>query len=498
MLTVLYLIEIAVALGLIIFVHELGHFLAAKGFGVWVRRFAIGFGPPIVAWTRGRTEYSLRCIPLGGFVEPMGDEPDSEGGDDPKALWRLPAWQKSVIFAAGVVMNVIMAIILFTVASMVGIMAPAPLVGEVAEGSPAAQAGIQPMDRIVEISGEAVHSFLDIQTIIMAEDTDTPFEVTVLRPGARGEAPARLVFRDVRSRKTAGDLAPAIGVRPVIAARASKVIPASPEEQAGLKDGDRIVALNGQAVGHWKDLKARVEALPAGPFTLAVERAGKPIDLAIDPASLHTLDLGVEPATQIHDVREESPAAKAGLLKGDVIARIADVSWPKPEELKAVIKAAGAGGQVVITVLRDGQSQELECGISADNEEGEPRIGIAHGPAQGPPLIIGKVADGGPAAKAGLAPGDAILSAAAAEATTEKQPGQVPAKTWDTLVALAETAAGHQVQLRVRRGDQEMSTSLAAIEVPVERVTLDGVLAGDLLDELMPRTYNPIRAAGWG
>lgn len=182
--TVLVIIEIAIALGLMIFVHELGHFLAAKWFGVWVRKFAIGFGPSIVKWQRGETEYSLRVLPLGGFVELMGDLPESEGGDNPRAPWRRPAWQRVVVFAAGVGMNALLAIPLFTAASMIGVSAPSSLVGGVAPLSPAEAAGLKAGDRIVEINGNRINSFLDLQTLVSSSDAGSAFDVTVERPVA--------------------------------------------------------------------------------------------------------------------------------------------------------------------------------------------------------------------------------------------------------------------------------------------------------------------------
>ena len=184
--TVLYVFEVAVALGLIIFVHELGHFLAAKGFGVWVRRFAIGFGPPIVKWQRGETEYSVRAFPLGGFVEPMGDHPDSEGGDDPRALWRIPAWQRIVVFSAGVFMNAVLAVVFFMAAWMIGLSAVPPVVGSVVPGSPAQAAGLEPGDRIIAINGQRVRTFDDLLAKVTSDDAGTAFNVTVLRrvPGA--------------------------------------------------------------------------------------------------------------------------------------------------------------------------------------------------------------------------------------------------------------------------------------------------------------------------
>ena len=124
-LTFLYAIEIVVALGLIILVHELGHFLTAKWFDVHVRKFALGLGPvigipmrsagrwvyrPLLRWGRGETEYSLRWFPLGGFVDLVGEHPEAETGSDPRGLCNKAPWQRCIVFSAGVVMNAVLAL----------------------------------------------------------------------------------------------------------------------------------------------------------------------------------------------------------------------------------------------------------------------------------------------------------------------------------------------------------------------------------------------------
>lgn len=202
---VVYILQIIVALGLIILVHELGHFLTAKWFGVRVHRFAIGMGPVLVKWQRGETEYSLRwLLPLGGFVDLAGEHPSAQGGDDPRGLCNKPAWQRLVVFASGVAMNAALAVTLFTVAPLVGILVSTTEMGEPVPDMPAAAAGIQAGDRLVALDGEWVESFDDILNMIASQREGTAFHLTVERPVAGSAEPKRIEFEDVRSTRAAG------------------------------------------------------------------------------------------------------------------------------------------------------------------------------------------------------------------------------------------------------------------------------------------------------
>jgi len=498
---VLYAVEVAVALGLIIFVHELGHFLAAKAFGVWVRRFAIGFGPPLLTWTWGETEYSLRALPLGGFVEPMGEHPDSEGGGDARALWRRPAWQRAVVFAAGVAMNAVLAVIFFTVASVVGIKVSAPVVGAVMKDSPAEAAGLEPGDRIVAINGEPIESWIDITAIVSFKDAGTAFDVAVERLDPRTGEPARLTFPQVRSRP--GDLAPRIGIEPAVEPVIYEMLDGAAEAQAGLRPGDRIRAVNGRPVTRWRQMQQILDDAEPGPTTLEIERGGRVETLTIDPATLTVMDLGMRPVPfQIHAVVAGSPAAEAGVKRGDRVARIGDVAWPTAGELADAVKEAGDGGAVRITLWRDGRTLPVDCRVAVFGDLDRPRIGIAMAPALGRPLQIGAVDADGPAAAANLRPGDVILAVG--------RPPEEPA-TWDAFYAAVQRLTGGGlagggaaglpaagVPLLVRRGGAELGTRFAPTYEPPEKFNLFGSRPGPLLAEYLPRIYDPLAAAARG
>ena len=133
-----HIVELVVGLGLVIFVHELGHFLAAKVLGIKAERFSLGFGPRVLGFNWGGTDCRLSLIPLGGYVLLPGETPDDSKSEDPSQLSNRPVWQRIVVFSAGVFMNVVLSMILFAVAFSMGVRFPAAVVGVVTPGSPAA------------------------------------------------------------------------------------------------------------------------------------------------------------------------------------------------------------------------------------------------------------------------------------------------------------------------------------------------------------------------
>lgn len=161
-------IAVIFTFGIIIFIHELGHFLSGKAFGVKVERFAFGFGPEIAGKTAGDTRYSIRAVPLGGYVKFAGDEPET-GTGEPREFLSQKWYKRIAIVVAGPVMNYFLAISFFFVTVLftgVGIPSSEPVVGSVVAGMPAASAGIQPEDRIISASGRKMNSWQDISEVI--------------------------------------------------------------------------------------------------------------------------------------------------------------------------------------------------------------------------------------------------------------------------------------------------------------------------------------------
>ena len=485
--TVLYVIEIVIGLGVIIFVHELGHFLTAKRFGVRVRRFALGMGPIIVKWVRGETEYSLRWVPIGGFVDLAGEHPDAEEADDPRGLWRRPAWQRIVVFSAGVVMNALLAVVFFILAPVAGVQVPVPVVGGVVPGMPAEKAGLEPGDRIGSINGHPLESFEDLIWMVALRDAGTSFDLRIERPGADAAPPEIL---DVTMASAAGPLVPMLGIMPeqstVVARYAGRD---APMRQAGVQEGDRILAANGKEVSTWRDLDKVLSAAPAKePVVLAIERKGEKQELRVVPGDLKTHDYGMVPPTEVKGVEPLSPAAEAGLEPGDRILAVQDKRWPTAEELANTVKASDKGAEIRLELSRKGKVVAVACRTAVLPGKDYPRIGLAMDPALGPPLQVGHVDAGGPADKAGLMPGDIIVAAGE---------GGKPVKDWEALAEILIDAGGKKVPLLVERGGKPLSTNLQPTVVPLERLTLVGAIP-DALYGPLPRIYNPVVAGERG
>lgn len=158
------------ALGLLVFVHELGHFAVAKRLGVKVLRFSIGFGPIVWSRRRGETEYALSALPLGGYVKMLGEEDDGEAAAEPeRAFATQPLRRRAAIVAAGPAMNFFFAFLVYTVLfAAVGVEVPStePRVGGVAAGSPAEQAGLQVQDRVLAVDGVTVETWEALATAV--------------------------------------------------------------------------------------------------------------------------------------------------------------------------------------------------------------------------------------------------------------------------------------------------------------------------------------------
>jgi regulator of sigma E protease len=166
-----FVIGIVVVLGVLIFFHELGHFICAKIFNVGVEKFSLGFGPKVIGKTIGRTEYRLSAIPLGGFVKMVGEQPDAEidPADIPYSFTHKPVLQRIVIVAAGPFFNFILAVLIFFgIFNFAGVMVLQPVVGEVKAGSPASEAGIKPGDRVVKVNGDPIASWSEMADKIMS------------------------------------------------------------------------------------------------------------------------------------------------------------------------------------------------------------------------------------------------------------------------------------------------------------------------------------------
>ena len=282
------ILAVVFVLGVAINIHEFGHFIVAKMFGMRVEAYSFfGLGPRVWGFKKGHTDYRISAIPLGAYVKLYGDEATAslEGGasDGEKVpdeeLYELrPRWQKFLVMLGGPFMNIVLALAIpFAAAMIYGIPSmPAPIVGVTTPGGAAEAAGVQAGDRIVVFNGvenptwEAVKD----ETLI---SPGKPLQLTVDRGGNKVPLTLTPAETMVDGNKIGEiGLAPDAGVEPV---EASTVIAGSPAEEAGLKPGDRVIAFNGKTVRNSQDLTVQLRENKDAPGKLTVERDGQRVEL---------------------------------------------------------------------------------------------------------------------------------------------------------------------------------------------------------------------------
>jgi regulator of sigma E protease len=371
-------------LGVLITVHEFGHFLAAKLCGVRVLKFSIGFGPPIgfgrfrLAWQRGGTEYVIAWFPLGGFVRMLGDTTEEALGDrtvepdwsrDPElakqTLAAKPIWQKLLIVFAGPAMNLLLPVLVLWGTLAVGIERPVAVVGTVERGSPAEATGIGPGDRIIAVDGEPVHWWDEVEAAIRTRPAGR-VTLAIERPGVpepiRVELPVETrpgldVFRDAQDVGWLGlqhtRQKPVLGITDA----------ASPAARAGLRSGDRVVVVNGVEVADWNAFaEAYAKAGTEGTVALKVERgegdAKQTLELQV-PALGSVEKPGAIPAVVlVKSVTPGMPAAEAGIQPGDLIVAVDGKPIGSFVTFQEMVFAS-KGRPLTIQVARDGKTRTV-------------------------------------------------------------------------------------------------------------------------------------------
>ena len=274
------LISFLFVLGVLIFVHELGHFLAARRLGVRVLTFSLGFGPKILKFTRGDTEYCVSAIPLGGYVKMAGESPDDPRSGAPDEFLSKTKWERFQVLIMGPVMNIVLAVVVMAIVLAQGAEVPAyedqpPVVGAVKMNSAAERAGIVPGDRILTVAGDDVPTWKDM-AIAVSMKANRSVPVTLNR---EGRTMSLDVMPSAEGRYEIGDL----GVLPDVSPIAQKVDPNDPAARGGMQAGDVIYAVNGARMIFPEDLKEVIASHPGEPIDVEVRRAGAPVHLSITP-----------------------------------------------------------------------------------------------------------------------------------------------------------------------------------------------------------------------
>jgi regulator of sigma E protease len=276
-------------LGVLVFVHELGHFLVARWHGVRVHTFSLGFGPKLLSFRRGDTEYCISVVPLGGYVKLAGEnalEVEAEqpnGTSAPLAADQFMAkskWVRFQVYVAGPVMNILLAVVVAAIVLSRGADVPIyrsgpPVIGSVEAGSPAASAGLHVGDLVVSLDGVPLSTWDEFEMAVVPK-AGRELSLVANRNGQR--VSVRVTPVAIGSYEM-GDL----GIGPVLRPQITLVNPGSPAEQAGLERGDVLVAVNGARSLTQEEIVERLRGSADTPLTLTVERAGASRDVTVVP-----------------------------------------------------------------------------------------------------------------------------------------------------------------------------------------------------------------------
>ncbi|MDY6840386.1 MAG: RIP metalloprotease RseP [Pseudomonadota bacterium] len=305
-------LALALTLGILVTIHEYGHFWVARRCGVKVLRFSVGFGKPMFSWyDKQGTEYAIAAIPLGGYVK-MLDEREGPVPEELKdqAFTSKPPGQRIAIAAAGPVANFIFAIFAYWLLSVVGVTHIAPIIGQVADESVAERVGLQEGMEILSVDGHRVSSWRDVNMRILERTGEQGvISMEVSEGGARGTVSGELSGWGL-SDDTPNPLAE-FGItpwRPAVPPVLGQVSDGGRAQAAGLQPGDRIVAVNGEPVGSWFELVEFIRNAPEQTLQVIIERNGTEQSVSVTP---------------------EARAQESGEPIGFVGAGVQAISWPE-------------------------------------------------------------------------------------------------------------------------------------------------------------------------
>ena len=291
-------------LGVLVFVHELGHFLAAKRVGIRVIKFQLGFNPTIASFRRGDTEYGIGALPLGGYVKMAGETTEDEIAGQPDEFLSKTRWERFQVLIMGPVMNLLLAFVLLAVVlyqgAEVGSYEDQPVVvGSVAAGSPAAKADIAPGDRIVSVADHRVDTWEQFYMTVGARP-NREITVGLLRNGLDVTRTLTPVVAPGQSRFEIGD----IGVMPNVHPHLMSVNAGEPGARGGLMKGDVITAVDGAVMTFHAQFRDAIAKHPGKTMTVSILRDGKPMDLTITPDTHGTIGwLGVLPVDDTRSIK---------------------------------------------------------------------------------------------------------------------------------------------------------------------------------------------------
>ena len=471
-------------LSLVIFVHELGHFLVAKWCDVRIEKFAIGFGKELFGFTRGETRYALNALPLGGSVKMLGQEDfavDKTGElvvkSNPRSYTNKPVPQRMMIVSAGVLLNVVFAAVFFMIAFMVGMDVVPAKVGTVLPDRPAFRAGIRPGDQILSIDGHPTREWSDVMMRITLSDPGETMTMEIVNDGRKRVVQVEPEYNSVDRLRRIG-----------ISIPWSSVI-ASPGGTGGpnmgdpLQVDDEVVALEGKPAPNISKVLTAIAAAEGKPVAITVKRKVPKVDktgtvtgydtkevvverrarITMLPANNPNL-LGAMPRVRIGDADGDGPAWRAGLREGDVIVEWDGIGNPTWEQITHNVQKYPDTDQRV-TVVRDGKTMP-EMLVRPEKPfrwsgGGQPDPGITYrGEVDEMNLVLARVAPDSAMGKAGLRNGDRITAVAGAAVSNWYELAEQLKRSSGKTVSIA--FVGPQAGDEARTGELAIPRSLYA------------------------------------
>lgn len=499
----IYIIEVVLGFGALIFVHELGHFLAAKYNGVKVLKFAIGFdfwGLRLLKRKIGETEYVIGAFPLGGYVKMLGQEDlPEDGGAEPAKFpeghfLSKSVWQRTQIISAGVIANFLLTFVLCYGAYLVGFRQYEPEVGAV--GFDSLQAGMRPGDVIESVGGDHVESWTEMFMAYALSEQGTDTEIVVRRDDEL--IPLQIpVLREPSSPINVPDFERAMGLQ-ILA-----ILDPSAAAEGGIEGGDVLVSVDGIEIRDWHHFSTLVSGRPGEQITLEVDRPTSKtefqrtaltmtLDETDDPfAPTRTLGLGPGEPAVIDAVLEGSLAAQAGLQAGDRLVSVGGQPVQRWIQVFRAVEYAEPGVPLPLVVHR--QHREVEIQVVPEASQhwaigvwGLPVIGAIHrapdkviedGAGSGaggctpsePPrlgLTVGWVDPDGPAAAAGIQLGDVLTKAVYKNEQGEES--EIELFGWSFLYSMLSSSqvADGFVRLDYERDGVPMAKSVEMVPDP--------------------------------
>jgi regulator of sigma E protease len=374
------IVPFVILLGILVFVHEFGHFIVARLCGIRVEVFSLGFGKKIFQHKRGDTNFCISIIPLGGYVKMFGDQPgaDVSEADKPYSFTHKNVWQRIAVVSAGSLMNFFFAILVFSIVGFIGEDFRTASVGDIPTTSQAYKFGFRAGDKILAINSSPVKTWDDFENKLAGLHNNQAI-VDVQRTDAESSESAKTLSLkvDVTSKPNPNVLSTDLivgdieGLTPISKATRVGVLKTSPLAAVGLKSGDAITAVNGTKVTYWRNLEPLLKKQdPQKPLILDVERfamddtaKAETMSLTLAPIGLKdnsTASLQIENAElYLGTVVKDTPAEAAGLMPGDRLAQMNDVKINEWDDVVSVVKTYNGTDGIRVQVLRNGELMKM-------------------------------------------------------------------------------------------------------------------------------------------